>query len=1177
MLLPVRYTAPRGAGLAAALLGCALGLGSFAGGALGQSVADLLLAQAAQTSLPAPPTVHHEIQVVLDPSSNSLSVRDLVTLPDSFGRDDIAFELNGNLEIENRPRDLRRLGTTAPGRAQGINETGGLAASSTRYTVDLPRRREQPLELEYSGTLFDPTRQTGAQYSQSFAETSGIIDERGVYLNRGSVWVPLFADPLSGEVGKELVTFELTVEFADSALSWTSVSQGKRLATNVWRSEQPMEEIYLIAAQFAEYRSRYASVLPRQERAHDEVEVLALLRTPDANLAAKYLDATERYLALYEPLLGAYPYGKFALVENFWETGYGMPSFTLLGEQVIRLPFIINSSYPHEILHNWWGNGVYPDYESGNWSEGLTAYLADHLFQEVEGRGAEYRKEMLARYRNYVSEGSDFPLAEFTSRNSAATQAVGYGKTLMLWHMLRVELGDELFLSGLRDFYRDFKFRRASFDDIADHFSRIAQRDLEPFFEQWVTRRGAPELALSVLEENGDRARLNFAQIQASAPFAVTVPVALYYADEDAPRLVELELSQRAQSFLAEGYSRLEAVAVDPFFDVFRTLDRAETPPTIGELFGASAVTFVLPSSAAPSSGGLAAPSQSDWRALAAAFGEGIDAKLVLDSEIDALPRDRSVWVLGRANRYAETAILAAGENVERVETEERAEGYLFADSAVGVGDRASVFVARHPASEDLAVGFLDIDRAIAVSGMIEKLPHYGKYSYLSFEGEVPTNDVKGVWENSDSPLVWTNPERPDIRSLAEVSTVAPPTPMPALADLPPKYLAANLQRHVAALTRPEMRGRASARGAGDGSRAGIDLAADYIESEFRRIGLRAVGGSYRQSWRSLSEDGSVQRMTNLVGMIPGRDPALATKPVVFGAHYDHLGLAASGEAYPGADDNASGVAALIEVAAKLRRAFSPARPILVIAFTGEEEGLLGSAHFLESSLSGLGAIQPVAMINLDAVGRLEGRPLQVFGSESAYEWPFMAQGIGFTIGVESELPSQAVASSDHVSFLNAGIPALHLFSGLHADYHRVGDSAAKLDYAGLSDVASWTEEALTYLGDLRGSLRVTLANAPLAVAPQGSGARRASLGTLPDFGYTGRGVRISGVTPGSAAAAAGLRENDILLSFSGETIDDLQSYSNLLRARSIGDQVVIEVLRGGETLSITATLTARE
>jgi aminopeptidase N len=109
---------------------------------------------------------------------------------------------------------------------------------------------------------------------------------------------------------------------------------------------------------------------------------MVLLREPDAPLARKYLAATHRYLALYDELIGPYPYKKFAMVENFRQTGYGMPSFTLLGSRVIRFPFILSSSYPHEILHNWWGNSVYVDYDSGNWSEGLTSYLADHLIRE---------------------------------------------------------------------------------------------------------------------------------------------------------------------------------------------------------------------------------------------------------------------------------------------------------------------------------------------------------------------------------------------------------------------------------------------------------------------------------------------------------------------------------------------------------------------------------------------------------------------------------------------------------------------------------------------------------------------------------------------------------------------------------------------------------------------------
>lgn len=1096
-------------------------------------------------------TIHHQLTVLLDPATSRIEVTDTVTLPASLGRDDIAFALNANLAIDNSPRDLQRLGVEPLQALQGINETGGLAAQRAKYTVDLARR-SQTLELSYTGTLFDPTQQSGAQYSQSFAETSGLIDPRGVYLNRGSAWIPEFGDAL--------VTFELSVAFAESAAAWSSLSQGERLAPNVWRSDQPMEEVYLIAAAFTEYSAVYKSVLDATDNARS-VDVLALLRSPDANLAATYLDATQRYLALYEPLLGAYPFTKFALVENFWETGYGMPSFTLLGEKIIRFPFIITSSYPHEILHNWWGNGVYPDYATGNWSEGLTAYLADHLFQEVEGGGPAYRKDMLARYKNAVSASADFPLSEFTSRNSAATQAVGYGKSLMLWHMLRLEIGDALFLEGLRAFYREAKFTRASFEDIERIFSRVAERDLAAFFAQWVQRRGAPELALSVAEERGDKARLNFAQVQEQEPFEFTVTAALYYSGQASPTLVDLTIDQRAQGFVADDYSRLEAVVVDPYFDLFRRLDRAETPPTVGELFGASSLTFVLPSS---SQGSVVTD---HWRELVESFGAGVAATTVLDSEIDALPTTSSVWILGRDNRFAPAGFDAAPGATRSVSAAE-GDDLTLAGNVLDYAERSSVFVARHPQAPELALGFIDIDQPEAVPGMIEKLPHYGKYSYLSFAGDEPTNDVKGVWSASASPLQWTNPELDHAPQLASLPDVA------ALAEMPPRYLAAKLSRHIEALTQPALLGRGIVKPS-LATGAGIAAATDLIEDQFRRIGLRAVGGSYRQRWTATLANGDRQGLTNVVGLIPGSDPTLA--PVVFGAHYDHLGLNANGTAYSGADDNASGVAVLIEVAATLRRTFTPTRPILVVAFSGEESGLLGSRYFIDNPLNGLGSTEFYAMINLDAVGRLGGRKLQVFGSESAYEWPFMAQGIGFTLGIESEFPTQALASSDHVSFLNAGVPALHLFSGLHGDYHRVSDTADEIDYAGLSDVAAWSEEALRYLGGNEGPLRVTLANAAVVVAPQGTGARRVSLGTLPDFGYEGEGVRVSGVTPNSAAALAGIQKGDILLSFAGAALSDLQTYSNLLRAAAVGDSVVIEVLRAAERLEMTAVLTARE
>lgn len=1089
----------------------------------------LALAQIPEAPAPTRP-VHHSLRIILDPINHQITVEDTINLaalpPDNLLR----FSLNSNLAISNNSGSLQRVAAPPQVAIPGSNAVGGLAAPTNAYELRLPRRNADRVLLIYSGTIFDVAEQTGAEYAQSFAETSGVISEQGVYLNKASAWIPDFGD--------DLVTFDLQVEFADSARGWRVVSQGDRAGANGWLSQQPMEEVYLIAANFTEYSQQAGAV-----------EVLAYLRQPDPNLAARYMDATERYLALYEPLLGEYPYSKFALVENFWETGYGMPSFTLLGSQVIRFPFILESSYPHEILHNWWGNGVYPDYQTGNWSEGLTAYLADHLFREVDGAGAEYRKEMLARFKNYVADSTDFPLSQFTSRNSAASQAVGYGKTLMLWHMLRIELGDEMFLEGLRRLYQDYKFSRAGFDDIAALYSELSGIDLQPFFSQWVTRTGAPELSMSVEEVNGNRARIMFAQIQTGEPFHIKVPIALYYSGEASPRLYDIELSQKLEGFMVDDYANLQGVLVDPYFDVFRLLDREETPPTIGELFGASEIAFILPPTA-----------REDWHRLADAFAEGIQSEIHAAEDLAALPADRSVWILGKDNPFANSVVTATS-----VYSVQFGEGAVTLEGRnVEFSDRSTVVIGRHPANPELAIGWIHIDDMAALPGMIEKLPHYGKYSYLSFLGTEPVNDLSGIWASSESPMQWT---RPGLTANITWSTLPATAP---LAILPAKYRSQQLLSHVNALTADTMQGR------GLGS-DGINQAAGYIAERFRDAGLQTLNGSYFQRWEEELPGIGALLLTNVVSVIPGINPELSEQPVIVGAHYDHLGSdPGSGQLYPGADDNASGISVMLEVAANLARSFTPQRPILFVAFTGEESGLLGSQHFISEPPGIYQSENLYAMLNLDAVGRLNGRQLQVFGSESAYEWPFMAQGIGFTIGLRSQMATANIASSDHTSFLNAGIPAIHLFAGTHNDYHRASDTPEKLDVDGMSDIALWLEEAIVYLADNTSPLRVNLANAAISMPAVVQGQREASLGTVPDFAYQGSGVRISDVVPGSAAAEAGLQPGDILLSYNAQPLADLQTYSNLLRASSPGERISLEVLRQSTRMIVEAILQAR-
>ncbi|MEX2132396.1 MAG: M28 family peptidase [Pseudohongiellaceae bacterium] len=1092
----------------------------------------VLMAIAASIATAQPSAyIHHSLKVVLDPQRQYISVEDTITLPESVDPQNAEFSLNSNLRITANSGNLRAAGATDGSQFVGGNSSGGLTASASNYLLAVPPDLDRVV-LSYEGGIYQQAVQSSAEYAQSFAETSGIISDRGIYLNAASLWVPDFST--------DLLTFDLSVEFAGSASNWTAVSQGASSGSNVWLESSPMEEIYLVAANFTEYS------IPSSD-----VVMQAYLRTPDANLATKYLDATERYLALYEPLLGEYPFSKFALVENFWETGYGMPSFTLLGEQIIRFPFIIDSSYPHEILHNWWGNGVYPDYESGNWSEGLTAYLADHLFQEMNGLASDYRRDNLIRYRNYVAQASDFPLRSFTSRNSAASQAVGYGKSLMLWHMLRLEVGDALFIEGLRQLYRDFRFQRAGFMDIEAVFSALTGRDFKPFFEQWVNRTGAPEFQITVEPVNNNSARIMFAQIQPDGPYTLSMPVALYYAGEPAPQLYNIPLSQKFEGVVAENFRNLQAVVVDPYFDVFRQLHREEIPPTIGQLFGAQEIVFVLPRE-----------DREQWRRLAEAFAEGVQAEIVGVEDIGYLPADRSAWILGRNNPFASLI----RESVSAYQVEFTPEEIALGSSVVTFADRSTVLTARHPGNADLAIGWIHIDDMVALPGMIEKLPHYGKYSYLSFIGSEPTNDVKGNWTSPDSPMQWLAPGQPAGVQLAALPVVSP------LAELPPKYLPEQLQRHVSQLTTMEMQGRRA-------GTEGAARAATYIADQFRAIGMQPAGGSFVHEWLQPMPDGHAITLRNVVGMIPGADPQLSSKPVVLAAHFDHLGMENSANGFrvfTGADDNASGVSIMLEVAAKLVRAFSPQRSILFVAFDGEESGLLGSSHFVQQPPSPYNTDDLFAMINLDGVGRLEGRSLQIFGADSAYEWPFMAQGIGFTIGVSSTMVQQVIASSDHVSFLNAGIPAIHVFSGVHADYHQATDTPGKLDYAGMSDVALWVEEAMVFLADRAAPLRVILNAGQVPVSGAVAGEREASLGSVPDFAYAGPGVRLSGVTPGGAAAQAGLQPNDVLLRYNDSDVTDLQTYSNLIRTSVPGDTVQLQILRAGQTLSVAVTLQAR-
>jgi hypothetical protein len=360
----------------------------------------------------------------------------------------------------------------------------------------------------------------------------------------------------------------------------------------------------------------------------------------------------------------------------------------------------------------------------------------------------------------------------------------------------------------------------------------------------------------------------------------------------------------------------------------------------------------------------------------------------------------------------------------------------------------------------------------------------------------------------------------------------------------------------------------------------GERCAGDFIAARFRGAGLEPAGdsGTFFQSLRlasALNPHAPAGIGRNVVGLLRGTAATAATPVVVIGAHYDHLGRGGFGSLAPeqtdavhnGADDNASGVAAMIR-AAELLVENRPAASVLFVAFTGEESGLLGSAHFVEHS--GVAPQRIRAMLNLDMVGRLGANPLIVYGVGTATEWRTLLERISSELGVVLAYQADGFGPSDHTSFYAREIPVLHFFTNTHGDYHRPSDDWDRVDADGLEKVAA----VVAGVGRRLAAENVTITLQRGAGAPPSTTGRSSTyLGSIPDFTPVERGVLLGGVSPGSPAEKAGLRRGDVIIALGDHEVNDLQGLTDALNAQKPGDHVRVKLLREGRELRIDVTL----
>lgn len=620
----------------------------------------------------------HDLRVELDPNRHRLLATDRIELRVLTPQlTQLSFSLSAALQVQtvherrgakSRPLDFASSRPPQPnllpsGEKAGMR--GDEAGSVQQVTVHLSSAPEPGqllnLEWDYEGTINDPPRDRGQLRFVIPSETTGHIGPDGVYLSGETHWYP--------DVPRSLSTYRIRVITPEG---WEAVTHGTQLsrvsqersAIAEWDVTAPTEGLTLVANRFVKAQRTWKDPSGRL------VEVATYLLPDNAPLAAEYLDASVRYLDTYAALLGPYPFPKFAVVENFFASGLGMPSFTLLGGGVIKRHYVQPYALGHEIVHSWIGNFVFNDVTGGNWVEGLTTYLANYYYEELAGppeKAREERRMMLAGYAVYVRPDEDYPVGRFQSKRNQKDNAIGYQKAAMVFHMLRREIGDAAFFGGIRTLVAQRGGTYANWADLSRAFSDSARQDLRWFFTQWVDRAGAPELRVKAVQVEPDgtnpnhyHVRFRLSQAQPT-PYRLKLQVVL--AADGREESAWVAAGSADESLRATVSIRPDRLVIDPGFEVFRRLAREELPPMLNLFVTDRERTVVTPS------GGTDAERQ-PYRELAArATKQDADAPAPITSVDDrqAVSPDRSVLVLGGPgmNALADWAVRGCGNRVQ--------------------------------------------------------------------------------------------------------------------------------------------------------------------------------------------------------------------------------------------------------------------------------------------------------------------------------------------------------------------------------------------------------------------------------------------------------------------------------------------------------------------------------
>ena len=627
----------------------------------------------------------HRVEIDLQPASGEIRIQDQLKVE---GIKEFRFRL---------ATWLARIDVEVDGVRVELKHQGG------DTVIDLP-------DSGIHRIVFDMHGKVPARDEENTRELTSSSAADGVYLPGYDGWIP---HPAGMPMRYQLA---VSVPITQRAVV-TGKLIDEQLGDNTYRAS-------FVSTPFGESPSLFAGPYQLHERQLQGLSLRSYFHAELADQADAYLDKAEEYIQRYQTSVGDYPYADFHIVSAPLPVGLGFPNLTYVDRRIVPLPFMRSRSLAHEVLHNWWGNGIAVDYASGNWAEGLTTFMADYALERDKGEAAA--RAMRVRWlRDYAAlpTARDQPVRDFRSKQHQAAQVIGYNKVAFIFHMLSLEIGQQAFARGIRDFWRQHRFARASWHHLQVAFEQAAGRQLDWFFRQWLDRKGAPRLSLGSHQvdvvDGAYRTRIEVLQPVQGYRFSLDVELTTA-AGTERRRVIIVDHLTHLEWITP---NRPESIQFDPQNDLFRRLQTSETPPILRDItLNPATVTMI-------------ASEQEAFSGIAQALASRL---------LDNTPRFLDP---GQSRKPAQPLLL--------ITTADRLAGQLeqlqlqIPGELPDVKYGAAAWTAR--LANNTPVLVISAESVVQLQALLRPLPHYGGQSYVLFDDGRAQS--RGLWPLSHDTL----------------------------------------------------------------------------------------------------------------------------------------------------------------------------------------------------------------------------------------------------------------------------------------------------------------------------------------------------------------------------------------------------------------------------------------